>query len=147
MSIDLSQAEADSLIAMAKRRADDEERKFPAPGDRLTIPLVSVDKREDFLLDVTRSQINISKITHQNRARQVIILMRLDVDGPPHRNPDGELIPCPHLHIYREGYGDKWAYALPPGKFEHLSNLNQTFDDFLTECNVIEAPRIQGGLF
>jgi len=81
MSINLSQAEADVLIAMAKRRADDEQRRFPVPGARVVIPLVSVDKREDFLLDVTRSQINIAKITHQNRARQVLILIRLDVNG------------------------------------------------------------------
>jgi hypothetical protein len=32
--------------------------------------------------------------------------MRLDLDGPPHRNPDDQEIPCPHLHIYRAGYGD-----------------------------------------
>ena len=60
----MSQAEADALIALAKRRADDDERKFPQPGERLVIPLVSVDRREDFLLDITRSQINVTKITH-----------------------------------------------------------------------------------
>jgi hypothetical protein len=68
MSVNLSQAEADALIAVAKRRADDHERRFPLPGDRLVIPLVSLDRREDFLLDITRSQINVAKITHQNRA-------------------------------------------------------------------------------
>ena len=67
MSVNLSQAEADALIAAAKRRADDEERNFPSPGDRLVIPLVSIDKREDFLLDITRLQISVAKITHQNR--------------------------------------------------------------------------------
>jgi MoaA/NifB/PqqE/SkfB family radical SAM enzyme len=147
MSVNLSQTEADALIAVAKRRADDDERKFPQPGERLVVPLVSVDKREDFLLDVTRSQINVAKITHQNRARQVIILRRLDIEGAPHRNPDGEVIPCPHLHIYRENFGDKWAYALPADKFLHLGDLYQTFEDFMTECNVIETPKLQMGLF
>ena len=94
MSANLPQAEADALIALAKRRADDDERRFPHPGERLVIPLVSLDKREDFLLDITRSQINVAKITHQNRARHVVILMRLDIQGAPHRNPDGEVIPC-----------------------------------------------------
>ena len=73
--------------------------------------------------------------------------MRLDVNGAPHRNPDGETILCPHLHIYRENFGDKWAYPLPLGKFENLDDLHRTFDDFLAECNVVEPPRIQTGLF
>ena len=147
MSINLTQADADALMAMPKRPADDEERNFPQPGDRVIIPLVSLDKREDFLLSVTRSQINIAKISHQNRARQVVVLMRLDVNGAPHRNPDGEEILGTHLYIYRENFGDKWAYPLPPGKFENLDDLHQTFDDFLAECNVVEPPRIQAGLF
>jgi MoaA/NifB/PqqE/SkfB family radical SAM enzyme len=73
--------------------------------------------------------------------------MRLDIDGAPHRNPDGELIPCPHLHIYRENFGDKWAYPLPQGKFRNLSDLFRTFEDFMAECNVVDPPRMQAGLF
>jgi MoaA/NifB/PqqE/SkfB family radical SAM enzyme len=147
MSIDLSQADADALIAMPKRAADDREYDFPGLGERLVLPLTSMDKREDFLLDITRMQINVAKVNYQNRARQVVILMRLDLGGSPHRNPDGEIIPCPHLHIYREGYGDKWAFPLVEGKFENLSNLFETLQDFMAECNIVEAPKMQGGLF
>lgn len=107
--INLTQAEADSLIAMEKHRLDDTVVLFPGPGERISIPLTSQDKRENFMLDVTRSQIKLTKATYQNRARQAIVLMRLDLDGPPHRNPDDTEIPCPHLHVYRKGYGDKWA--------------------------------------
>jgi len=53
MSILLTQAEADALIAMPKRPSDDKVQQFPAPGERLLIPLVSLDRSEDFLLDVT----------------------------------------------------------------------------------------------
>jgi hypothetical protein len=105
--INLTQDEADKLIAMEKRAVDEKEWLFPARGERVAIPLTSLDKRESFMLDVTRAQIKLTKATYQNRARAAIILMRLDLDGPPHQNPDGEEIPCPHLHIYREGYGDK----------------------------------------
>jgi hypothetical protein len=66
------------------------------------------------MLDLARGQIKLTKATYQNRARQAIVLMRLDLDGPPHRNPDDQEIPCPHLHFYREGYGDKWAIPPPP---------------------------------
>jgi hypothetical protein len=147
MSIDLSQADADALISMPKRAADDRQYDFPGPGERLVLPLTSLDKREDFLLDITRMQINVAKVNYQNRARQVVVLMRLDLGGSPHRNPDGEIIPCPHLHIYREGYGDKWAFPLPAGKFGNLPNLFETLQEFMAECNIVEAPKMQGGLF
>jgi hypothetical protein len=111
--IEITQAEADGLIAMEKHCSEDKEWLFPQPGGRLSVELSSPDKRENFMLDVSRAQIKISKATYQNRARQAIILMRLDLDGPPHRNPDGEEVPCPHLHTYREGFGDKWPLLHP----------------------------------
>ena len=93
--IEISQAEADALIAMEKQPVDDEkEWNFPSPGEALNIPLTSTDKRDNFNLDVTRGRIKLTKATYQNRARQAIILMRLDLDGPPHRNPDAEEIPA-----------------------------------------------------
>ena len=114
--IDITQAEADALIAIEKHRVDEELYLFSRPGERLAIPLTSADKRENFMLDVARAGIKLTKATFQNRARQAIILMRLDLDGPPHRNPDGAEIACPHLHVYREGYGDKWAVPAPPAR-------------------------------
>lgn len=73
--IDLTQSEADELIAMEKQRVDDKQWDFPGPGERLAIPLSSTDKRENFMLDITRAQVKLTKATYQNRARQVIILM------------------------------------------------------------------------
>lgn len=46
------------------------------------------------------------------------ILIRLDLTGPSHTNPKGdfplagEKIPCPHMHIAKEGYDDRIAYPL-----------------------------------
>lgn len=48
--------------------------------------------RENFLLDIRRGKIDLLKATNQNRARQTIVLVRLDLGGAPHRNPDGEEI-------------------------------------------------------
>jgi len=93
--IDILQAEADALIAMEKQCVENKTWLFPEPGGRLAIPLASSDKRENFILDITRAQIKLTKATYQNRARQAIILMRLDLAGPPHRNPDDQEIPCP----------------------------------------------------
>src|SRR4051812_1802721 len=98
-STEIIQSEADMLIEMEKRFVDDEDWTFPPAGQRIALELTSLDKRENFMLDVTRGQLKLTKATYQNRARAAIILLRLDLDGPPHRNPDGEEIPCPHLHF------------------------------------------------
>ena len=145
--IDITQAEADTLIAMEKHRVDDKEWLFCPPGEGLAIPLVSSDKREQFTLDITRAQIKLTKATYQNRARQAIILMRLDLDGPPHRNPDGSEIPCPHLHVYREGFGDRWAVPAPTDRYAHTLDLLSALEAFMLHCNILTPPNIQKGLF
>ena len=95
--INLTQEDADALLAMEKHRADDTAHEYPSLGGGIRVPVLSPDKRETFFLDITRSQIKLTKGTYQNRARGVAILARLDFGGAPHRNPDDEEIPCPHL--------------------------------------------------
>lgn len=143
----LTQAEADGLIALPKHRVNDDPWMFPHLGGAASIPLVSGDRREHFLLDLRRGRIDLAKGTYQNRARQVVVLVRLDFGGPPHRNPDGVEIGSPHLHIYREGYGDKWAVPVPPAHFADLSDAWRTLSDFMTYCNIVEPPVIDRGLF
>jgi len=145
--LEISQAEADALIAMEKHRADAKESFFPEEGGRLAIALTSTDNRENFMLDITCARIKLTKATYRNRARQAIILMRLDLDGPPHRNPDDQEIPCPHLHVHREGYGDKWAMRAPLERYPNVQDLFSTFEAFMQHCNIIDVPRIQKGLF
>lgn len=120
---------------------------FPAAGQGIALPLISLDKRENFMLDVTRAQIKLTKATFQNRARQAIVLLRLDLDGPPHRNPDGTEIPCPHLHTYREGFGDKWAVPAPVERYPNPLDLPSTCEAFLQHCNITGPSKMQKGLF
>src|ERR1700689_824029 len=145
--LDITQAEPAALIAMEKPRADDKDCLFPEPGGRVAIALTSLDKRENFMLDITRAQIKLTKATYQNRARQAIVLMRLDLDGPPHRNPDDREIPCPHLHVYREGYGDKWAAPAPVNRYSNVQDLFATLDAFMQHCNITQPPQIDRRLF
>jgi hypothetical protein len=145
--INLTQEEADSLMAMEKHAVDDKEWLFPYPSGRVTIRLTSLDNRENFMLDITRGQIRLIKATYQNRARAVLVLLRLDLDGAPHTNPDGQEIPCPHLHIYREGYGDKWAIPAPATRYTNTLDLFSAFEAFMQQCNIIDPPRIVKGLF
>ena len=145
--INLTQAEADALIAMEKHRITDRRADFPMGGQSLTLPLQSTDRREQFLLDLSQGRIDLRKVKMQTRGRQVVVLVRLDLGGAPHRNPDGEEIPVPHLHLYREGYGDKWAIPVPTDRFRAPNQTQVTYDDFLRFCNVTQPPYIQWGLF
>lgn len=145
--ISITQAEADALTALEKHRTDTTQWDYPSLGGAISIPLVSGDRREQFILDVRRARIDLAKGTYQNRGRQVIVLVRLDFGGAPHWNPDGQEIGSPHLHIYREGFGDKWAVPVPDNKFKDMGDLWQTLDDFMRFCNIVEPPIIRRGLF
>lgn len=145
--ISLTQADAEALLAMEKHKAEDTAYEYPALGGSVRVPLHSPDKRENFFLDITRSHIKLSKGTYQNRARGVVILARLDFDGPPHRNPDDEEVPSPHLHLYREGYGDRWAMPLPAERFTNPGDPWMMLVEFMQFVNVTVLPDIQRGLF
>ena len=146
-SSDITQTEADALMALEKVRTGDEVCYYLFQGESVRVPLASSDGREQFTLDVSRGHIEMLRVKHQTRARQVIILVRLDLGGPPHHNPDGQEVACPHLHVYREGYGDKWAVAVPPDRFPDVGDLWQTLHDFMSYCNVTRPPLFQKRLF
>jgi hypothetical protein len=145
--INLTQEEANVLIVMEKHRANEDHSDFLMRGQSLTLPLQSTDKREQFLLDLSRGRIDLVKVKMQNRGRQVVVLVRLDLGGAPHRNPDDEEIGVAHLHIYREGLGDKWAVPLPREAFRNPAEVWITFEDFLRFCNITQPPHVERGLF
>ena len=144
--LDLTQNEADALLALEKHCLNDRSYPFSSMLGKVEIPLQSADGREQFVLDMSRGRINLLKGTYQNRARQTVILARVDFGGAPHRNPDGVEVPCPHLHRYREGYGDKWAEPIPP-EFGSADDLWNLLNRFLEYCNVTQPPLFDRELF
>ncbi len=74
------------------------------------------------------------------------MLVRVDIGGALHTNPDGEEILCPHIHLYREGFDDKWAFPLADYPFQEPEDIVITFEDFARFCNIIELPSIQRSL-
>jgi len=145
--VNTPQKEADMLLEMPKIKVDEIIYDYPPLGGNIPVPLTSKDKRENFILDISRSYINIKRGKYQNRSRTIIILARLDFGGAGHMNPDGQYILSPHLHLYREGYGDKWAYPIPQDIFSDISNLSQTLYDFMSFCHIVDPPNIRIGLF
>ena len=74
-------------------------------------------------------------------------MARLDFGGAPHRNPDDQEIECPHLHIYREGYGVRWAMPLPVGDFTDASDPWMLLIEFMKFVNITVPPDVRKGLF
>lgn len=141
----LSQSDADALLQMEKVRANDDVVAFPDLGGRIEVPLLSLDRRESFSLDINRKRIALTT-GYQTRGRQTIVLARLDF-AAPHRNPDGEEVGVPHLHLYREGFGDRWAYPVPAGMLSDSNDTRQVLQDFMAYCRIVAAPHISFGLF
>jgi len=145
MQAELSQAEADALLRMEKFRVDNLSHAFPDLGGRIQIALQSHNQRESFSLDISRRSIALTT-KYQMRGRQSVVLARLDFNSPL-RNPDDAEIGIPHLHIYKEGFGDKWAIEVPADMLKNPSDAWQVLLDFMSYCNVVEPPNILRGLF
>ncbi len=147
MTVWLTQAEADALFAMEKHRVDERRWSLPDTGGGVVVPLVSADGDEPFHLDISRGRINLTKGKIQNRARTTMVLARIDFGGAPHRNPNDEEIACPHMHHYREGFGDRWAFPISPEVFTQPTDHWQTLVDFMRFCNITRPPEFDRGLF
>ena len=139
---ELTQAEANHLLALDKVAANTRHRVYPGIGGKVEVPLQSTNGHEAFLLNINRGRVLQAKVTYQTRARSVIVLARLDF-GAEHRNPDGAIVGSPHLHLYRERFADKWAYELPASAATHGfaappagSDPNTWFDSFLAFCRI-----------
>ena len=141
----LTQTEADTLIAMRKVFFNPDTLSLP-PGTDQTHELIGDDRRERFFLDLWRGTIRLSKVKYQTRGRKAFVLVRLDIDGSPHTNPDEQKIGGTHLHVYREGYEDRWAFPLNPSEFRDSTNMMQVFVDFCRYCHIQDIPPFQGEL-
>ena len=130
----ISQNEAEELIKLKKWLTDSQVVTLK-PGQNAAYDLDSSDPAEKFILDIWRGTISL-KARFQTRARKTVVLVRLDLNGAPHTNPDGEIIKCPHIHVFREGYDDKWAYPVDVKKFSDTSEYSIAFSDFCSYCNI-----------
>ncbi len=138
----ISQQEIEYLLQVLKDLIDVQPLTFPSFSESKQYQVVSEDGRNKFIIDADRKgHINLSKCTFQER-NSVNILLRLDLSGRPHTNPDGEELPCPHLHIMKENCGTSWAYPLPEDIFTNTSDLLLSFINFLEYCKVKDASNI-----
>ena len=145
--ISLTDTDIKELIDCKKFYEGDCVYDFPQLGNRINIELFSrIPVRTAFFLDVSRQSFNFSKVTYQQRVYTTVVLLRLDLGYGGHRNPNGVEIRGPHLHVYRDGYGDKWAYSLPDF-FANPEDIYLTLDNFMDYCNIEKKPIINRVLF
>ncbi len=129
----MTQDEAEELIKILKKLYE-KCLYIPEPSKSLEYECDSISKKSKFIISVYRAGRNAKKCTFQARTKGMNeILLRLDVNPSPHRNPDNQIIRGSHIHIYKEGYGT--AYAFPFDVDD--DNLISNFIQFLEEFNVI----------
>lgn len=152
----ITQQDADLFFDMEKFPEEDKEFQFPNSGEKLIISFTSADKRENFLFDIYRGNIKITKVVYQNRVRKAYILRRLDFDGASHPNPEVETVPLPilepyngkiilspHIHLYVEGYGERWAVPADLLMMLDGKDIYEIMIDFFKYCNVKQLPKIK----
>lgn len=134
----MTHEEAQGLIQVLKQIMRKGVFNLPQSGERKKLELRSVfsDKDRFFVLFNRYSRIQKEKYTLLLRYGKDQCLIRIDVNGPAHSNPDGTCIPCPHIHIQQQNFGkwDAWAFELP-ALFDNAEDRVQTFKDFLEYCN------------
>ena len=131
--------EAQALIQLLKKIIDVNGFLIPKQGSKSAINIVSVFSDNDrFKVDFNRtSMIRKDKYTLLLRYGKDHGLLRIDVGGPNHTNPDGTIVPCPHIHVqpHDTGMWDAWAYSIPV-VFCNVQDRIDTLRQFLEYCNV-----------
>ena len=138
MSINrLPQPRADAFLAARKIKATETDFHLTSTILKsVSVPLIAPTLAgEAFSLDVTQKRIVLKLKCQLRNTTHSVILARLDF-ASPHRNPDGTSVGVPHLHVYREGYGDRFAYEVPPGMLKNPDDPLQVLLDFLATYNI-----------
>jgi hypothetical protein len=143
----ISQPEFDALIKEEKEFEDVKTpiKLGPAPIS-WTRPLKATNSRNSFLVDFYRGGFEISKYTVNKRYQQTIILLRYD-NGGRHTNPDDKTFDGPHVHLYREGFHDKFAYPVDKIGIEDSDTMEEVFKKLMQFCNVKRVPNVEIPMF
>lgn len=142
----MTQSEAQGLIQVLKRLLQLNAITLPKMGSTSLYELCSVFSEKDRFSVIfnRKNRIDSGKYTLMLRYGKDKGLLRIDVGGPPHTNPDGSIVPCPHIHIQQRDTGswDAWATDIP-AVFGNVADRIETFTAFLQYCNVRDIASIE----
>ncbi len=137
----LNQKLIDYLMELDKFFEDEDIRPI-IQGEKESFRLTSSNGRCFFFLDMNRTGNIEFKTTLQTRyAITNDWLVRLDLNSPPHTNPDGTVTERDHIHIIREIDGNLLNYGYNIDEFHSLlikntKNISKVFEEFCRFCNI-----------
>ena len=106
----------------------------------------AINSKNLYLLDFYRGSFELTRFTYNKRYRQSLILLRYD-SGGRHTNPDGVSFNGPHVHIFREGFNDKFAYPISDLNIDATNSIDEVLDKLLQFCNVTKRPIVEIPMF
>jgi len=143
----LTQAEYDFIMSQDKFFDDPVSTIHLGPAPIQWVRQInSAFKTEIYLLDFYRGSFELTKYTINKRYKQTIILLRYDSDGR-HTNPDGEKFEGAHIHLYKEGYNDKYAFSVSKIGLVETDGMEVVFNKIMHFCNIKKIPYIEMSMF
>ncbi|CUU67916.1 Uncharacterised protein [Campylobacter hyointestinalis subsp. hyointestinalis] len=112
--------------------------------------------KTSFILDISKSGIKIGKCKFQHRINKIDIIARIDFNSN-HTNPEfktskapnniylsklmqkyslSKLVNTHHMHIFIDGYADKWAFPIIEYELEEHSGIMPQIEQFCDFCNI-----------
>lgn len=141
MKLDLTQSDAESLIKNKKivKNIRPIEFNYPIRGGVLEIEVIDEFKNE-YVIGIRQRKIELIKRSHNLRYAKSVTLIRIDYDRE-HCNPDGNNVGIPHIHVYKEGFNDKFAYKLSDYGIiiENQTDIKELLNKFLEFINADEV--------
>lgn len=115
--------------------------KFPVANESVMLDAKD-DNRNEYKVDINRKRAILTRCTYQERLFTSIILLRLDIDTKPHKNPhNGEVISGNHIHVYTDEFGDALAFELDN---PILNKINPDFDISRFNIDIKNRNRLYG---
>ena len=142
----LDKEQFEYLMSLSKQFKNTTNISLPAMQSNKVYDLISSTSLNEFYLDYDRrGSLELKhKVQLRDKTYTANPLIRLEINTPPHINPDGKILSRNHIHIYHEIYGDSMAYELS----DILPKLNRSsplsiFTDFCVYCNIIIDTNLQ----
>ena len=101
-----------TAILNEEKRFVDDHAEFPSLHEAIKLSGIGQVTQYEYLIDINRKYCQLNRITYHQRVFTNTTIIRFDSDTKPHQNPDGKKIDGTHIHVYRHGFGDSWAYEL-----------------------------------
>ncbi len=112
------------------------------PGASQTFDLKAEAVRDKIVFDLRFSDQEDFMFQLRLPDRGESMLARLDIVGQPHRNPGGEWVQTPHLHLYHQRYESGIAHPIDPYEFRDIRDFQKSYADFCSRFHIVRSPRL-----